>query len=259
MKETLPSCAELASHPDPPPNSANLAQRLGAGTSGLGGRRQSAGAAPAAQRASRRRGGSCHLFAWPPRAPRALRRSRGAESSAPQSQRPQLPILSCHPVAFSTSSAATAAAAAIWRFPGLPATLPPQAGGGSWAQQPTAQPADAAARPWGPAPEHPWACTRCAGGGREEPGGEFLIPRPTQELVLKKISRWPAVEQPPLQSSMWTGSLGPLSALWLPPPSEQPLPAAGAPRGARSGDARLPSPLPTAGRFFSGGGSYCCC
>lgn len=32
---------------------------------------------------------------------------------------------------------------------------------------------------------------------------------------------------------MWTGSQGPLSDLWLPPPSEQPGPAAGAQRAPR--------------------------
>ncbi|CAI9160497.1 unnamed protein product [Rangifer tarandus platyrhynchus] len=56
---------------------------------------------------------------------------------------------------------------------------------------------------------------------------------------------------------MWTGSPGPLSALWLPlpppPPSEQLLLTAGAPRGARSRDARPQRPLLTAGRFVSGG------
>lgn len=85
------------------------------------------------------------------------------------------------------------------------------------------------------------------------------MPKRTQEVVLKNISRWPAVEQPLRQSSMWTGSRGPLSAQWLPPQSEQLLPAAGAPRGAQSRDARPPRPLLPAGRFFSGGGSHCCC
>lgn len=64
-----------------------------------------------------------------------------------------------------------------------------------------------------------------------------MIPSGPRKFSLKKIYRLPAVEQPRRQSSMWTGSPGPLSALWLPlpPRSEQPLPAAGAPRGPRSG------------------------
>ncbi|CAM9912030.1 unnamed protein product [Rangifer tarandus platyrhynchus] len=82
-------------------------------------------------------------------------------------------------------------------------------------------------------------------------------------MSLKNIHRRSAVEQPPGQSSMWTGSPGPLSALWLPlpppPPSEQLLLTAGAPRGARSRDARPQRPLLTAGRFVSGGGGHCCC
>ncbi|XP_078198108.1 uncharacterized protein LOC144578234 [Callithrix jacchus] len=69
------------------------------------------------------------------------------------------------------------------------------------------------------------------------------------------------VEQPPRQSSMWTGSPGPLCALCCrrrlcqSSSCRQQEPRTG--RGAGTRGHCLP-PRP-AGRFFSGGGSRCCC
>lgn len=195
-KRSLPAPllpADQLASPASAPNSANLAPRWGAGTSGLGGGWQDA-------EPPRHRHGSCHLLARPatPCAPTAL--SCGANSSG--SRVPASPNSLSSPARLSPSPPPPPPLPRAQGFGASKdspphATLPAQAAAaGSSAPQPTAQPAVDPARAWGPSPE-PGDPRRASPAGLGAPagaggtGGELLIPPRTQEVVLKKTSLRP--------------------------------------------------------------------
>ena len=266
-RSTPPPCTPPPPRQDPAPSTTQSWPRdVGLRGTGVQGCWWDDGAAPPAPgRASwrRRRG---HRHAEPLASPWPARWLLAVALTAPthKSPRPQLPVLTPAP-------------------PSLPAPFPPlQRGQRSgapriphhspregcrccWLAAPQTQPGRG--RPGQTVGTRAWASPERALSAKVGAGGKgrrsCWSSSGSRKLSLKNIHRRSAVEQPPGQSSMWTGSPGSLSALWLPlpppPPSEQLLSTAGAPRGARSRDARTQRPLLTAGRFISGGGNHCCC